>query len=133
MEIQKRRPDGRTLYMKTMNEVFRKLSAEIEITPHSTIENVQYKSRITESMIYGVGSFSEHFDCSLQSLFPLKLYLTVWTDNLSVSDEILQGRVLWVGGIYSSFLNQNMVQCHFNYIKQNLSAKEHFNIVPSMQ
>ncbi|XP_066248441.1 importin-9 [Euwallacea similis] len=140
-KIKDRQPDGIMRYFKTTDLVFQRLNQELEQSHGDTgsptaVYKILYMSRLTESMVYGLGSVKEYMNLTdPQFPFPLSHYLNYWTGLLDHCNPMLQGRIIWAGGLFCNLpaLTANAADCHFKQIIGSISGVSGYLVVPSTE
>lgn len=137
-ELDLSQPEGKTKYLATTYDVFQKIFKELETVRTSGNLNKEcYASRIKESMAYGLGlirSYCNVHDPKLSSV-QLSTYLNYYTDMLVESSPALQGRIIWLGGLYSQILMVEQIETHLDLIQNILNRHDdsRYLVIPVME
>ncbi|KAH1023203.1 uncharacterized protein LOC109538000 [Dendroctonus ponderosae] len=132
-KIDARQKNGKAVYFKTMHIVFQRLVAEMEPQPINPF-HAYYITSLTEAMMFGTGLIKERYVATdPEFAFPLQFYINNWTNMISPENLILQGRILWVGGIYCLEINPSVMECHLKYIIRNLQSDNTYILIPSAE
>lgn len=84
--------------------------------------------------MFGTGLIKERYVATdPEFAFPLQFYINNWTNMISPENLILQGRVLWVGGIYCLEIDRSVMECHLKYILRNLQTDNTYILIPSAE
>lgn len=126
------RPNGRVLFFKSMHSVFLRFTNEISTLENDTTKIV-YMTRLTESMIFGLGLVREKYIANDPATFPFNYYINHWTAMMAHSNLWLQGRILWLGAIYCTELTPHLLSIHVKTILQNLNASSGYALPPSAE
>ncbi|KAL1492601.1 hypothetical protein ABEB36_010839 [Hypothenemus hampei] len=132
-QIENHQRNGKAAFFQTMHNVFQKLNNELESHENSDICKVYYMSRVTESMIYGTGLIKEKNRSTVLETFPLENYINHWTNLFTTGNLMLQGRIIWAGGVFCNELSPNVMECHLKNIIQSLTTENKYLLSPSAQ
>ncbi|XP_060516153.1 uncharacterized protein LOC132695724 isoform X2 [Cylas formicarius] len=113
-----RRPNGRSIVIKNLNNTFQKLSSEIQES-----NNTLYMVRINEAMMFALGECYNYFDKNGEYIFPFLQYMDYWTSLARTqSNLMIKGRVLWLGATYNLELTTALLNVHLKTLLENLTV-----------
>ncbi|KAJ8970023.1 hypothetical protein NQ314_001452 [Rhamnusium bicolor] len=120
---------GPEIFYKSIHNVFHKLMEEVQLV---NTNRQLYHARVTESLMFGLGYMN--YSPQIDVVFPHRFYLDNWTAHMQQeSNSTVNGRLLWLGGIFSHVLSPNTLSIHLKAIIQNLRGESRYLYVPSTE